>query len=170
MRNLDFNEYKLCQILGRIFEKSVSLSILSSLTFIRRFMTLEESESFFDKTYLASSSNEEEIIYLMNERYAAPMKRATLNRDTMYWVGYIYGALGFLYGLSGKSVYRLFPAKEIVKYYNIYHTFGIEEAAERMMENIGYQKIDPTKKGVEIMKRLYGFSSSPSQTTALKRG
>lgn len=168
MRNLDFNEYKLCQILGRIFEKSISLSTVNSLTFIRLFMTMEESQCFFDKTYLVSSDNGEEIIYEMNKRYVPPLKKIILTKNEMYWIGYIYGALSFLYGLSGKSVYHLFPAREIVKYYNIYHTFGVEEAAERMMENIGYEKVDPTKKGVEIMRRLYGFAC-PSQDQAKAR-
>ena len=159
MRKLDFNEYKLCQILGRVFEQSIELSNLSSLLFIRRFMTSEEAKCFFDKTYLVLSSNEEDIIHELNERYAPSSKKETLTKNEMYWVGYIYGALSFLYELPGKSVYRLFPAKETVRYYNIYHTFGIEEAAERMMENIGYKKADPTERGVQIMRRLYGFAS-----------
>ena len=41
MRKLDFNEFKMCQILGRVFEKSVDLSNQSSPLFIRRFMTYE---------------------------------------------------------------------------------------------------------------------------------
>lgn len=48
----------------------------------------------------------------------------------------------------------MFPAIEIVKYYKIYHTFDIEEAAERMMENIGYVEQDYTSRGVEIYKKL----------------
>jgi len=34
----------------------------------------------------------------------------------------------------------MFPPDEIVKYYKIYHTFDVEEASERMMENINYLK------------------------------
>lgn len=75
-------------------------------------------------------------------------------KKQMYWIGYIYGALSFLYNLPAKKVYKLFPAKEIVKYYNIYHTFDIEEAAERMMENINYVSEDFLLKGIAIYKRL----------------
>ena len=42
MRKLDFNEYKICQIQGRLFEKSIECSKFSSPMFIRRFMTSEE--------------------------------------------------------------------------------------------------------------------------------
>ena len=155
MRKLDFNEYKLCQILGSIFEKSTDLSSFSSLMFVRRFMMSPETSCFFDKSYLTLSTNEEDIIKDLNEKYETSKEKKVLSKDKMYWIGYIYGALSFLYDLSGKAVYKLFPAKEIVKYYNIYHTYGIEEAAERMMENIGYKSKDFTTSGVQILKRLY---------------
>ena len=38
MKKLDFNERKLCQIQGKIFEESIDKVECSSLIFIRRFM------------------------------------------------------------------------------------------------------------------------------------
>ena len=154
MRKLDFNEFKMCQILGRVFEKSVDLSNQSSPLFIRRFMTYEGAKPFFDKSYLAQSSNEEDIILELNGVYQAASNRQLYSKEQMHWIGYVYGALCFLYGCSPKEVYALFPAKEIVKYHDIYHTFDIEEAAERMMENVGYEKKDYTVEGVKILRRL----------------
>lgn len=154
MRKLDINEFKICQTLGRIFEKSITMSHLSSPMFIRRFMTYEGTNGFFDKSYLTVSSNEEDIILDLNQIYEEPKNKTLYTPNQMYWIGYIYGAICFLYELSSKEVYKLFPAKEIVKYYNIYHTFGIEEAAERMMENIGYERKDYTSEGVIIFKKL----------------
>lgn len=69
MRKLDINEFKLCQIIGRIFEKSINVSRLSSSMFIRRFMTNESTKCFFDKTYLSLSCNEEDIIITLNDKY-----------------------------------------------------------------------------------------------------
>lgn len=155
MRKLDANEFKLCQTLGRIFEKSIGLSFLSSPMFIRRFMAYEGSKCFFDKSYLSLSSNEEDIILEINGLYGKPKNKVSYSPEQMYWIGYAYGAISFLYDLPPKSVYRLFSAKEIVGYYAIYHTFGIEEAAERMMENIGYAEQDYVSKGVAIYKRLF---------------
>ena len=40
-----------------------------------------------------------------------------------------------------------------MKYYYIYHTFDPEYAAERMMENIGYNE-DYDQKGLELLKEL----------------
>lgn len=154
MRKLDFNEFKMCQILGRVFEKSVDLSNQSSPLFIRRFMTYEGAKPFFDKSYLALSCNEEDIIFELNGVYQPALNRRLYSKEQMHWIGYAYGALCFLYDCSPKEVYALFPAKEIVKYHGIYHTFDIEEAAERMMENIGYEKKDYTREGVKILRRF----------------
>ena len=155
MRKLDYNEFLVCKILGEIFEMSIEQSNLSSLMFIRRFMTSKETNCFFNLTYLVTSSNKEDVIYELNDKYEPSKKKEVLPASQMYWIGYIYGALSYLYELSNKNVYQLFPAQEIVKYYNIYHTFDIEEAAERMMENIGYSQKDNTECGTKIMKKLF---------------
>lgn len=154
MRKLDINEFKLCQIIGKIFEKSINLFNQSSPMFIRRFMTNESTKCFFDKTYLSSSNNDEDIIISLNYKCEEIKNKLLYNNNQMYWIGYIYGALSFLYNLSSKTIYKLFPAKQIVKYYCIYHTFDIEEASERMMENIGYKEKNAIKDGVMIFKRI----------------
>lgn len=69
MRKLDINEFTLCQMLGRIFEKSLTFSSLSSPMFIRRFMTYEGTKCFFNKSYLCLSNNDEDIILEINEKY-----------------------------------------------------------------------------------------------------
>ncbi len=150
MRKLDINEFKICQILGRIFKKSIELSNFSSPTFIRRFMNYEGSKIFFDKSHLTLSSNEEDIVLELNFLYLETKKKTTFSKSEMYWIGYIYGALSFLYNLPFKKIFKLFPGKEIIKYYKIYHTFDVEEAAERMMENIDYKEEDFLTKGIEI--------------------
>ena len=155
MRKLDFNEYKICQIQGRLFEKSIECSKFSSPMFIRRFMTSEYAKTFANKSYLIGNINEDEIIDELNIKYQSSTKKPMYTVNEMYWIGYVYASISFLYEMSPKQVYKLFSAKEIVKYYNIYHTFGIEEASERMMESIGYENVNYTKRGVEILKRLY---------------
>lgn len=157
MRKLDFNEYKICQMLASIFESSIEQANFSSPMFIRRFMNSEFSILFQNKSYLTLSISADEIFDELNNKYKESTKNPLYTKGEMYWIGYIYPALSFLYELSFKQVYKMFSAKEIVKYYNIYHTFGIEEAAIRMMENIGYVKEDYTLKGLAILKRLYNL-------------
>lgn len=157
MRKLEYNEFKLCQTIGRIFEKSIDLSHFSSTMFIRRFMTNDLTRCYFDKSYLTSSNNDEDIIFLLNDIYQESNKVEVYSKNKMYWIGNIYGALSYLYDLSPKTIYKMFPAKEIRKYYFIYHTFDIEEASERMMENIDYKPRDFIKEGVLIFKRISLF-------------
>lgn len=155
MRKLDFNEYKTSQMLAALFEKSIDDSNFSSPMFIRCFMTSDFTKHFENKSILSISTTVENIIEDLNLKYKASTKNPMYTKNEMYWIGYIYSALSLLYDLSLKSVYKLFPSKEIVKYYNIYHTFDIEEAAERMMGNIGYTKENYTQKGLSILKKLY---------------
>lgn len=155
MRKFDFNEYKSCQMLASLFEESVDKANFGSSMFIRRFMMSSYTSYFEDKSILSLTLSNYDIIEELNNKYKHSSKKDMYTKSQMYWIGYIYLGISLLYEISLKSVYKIFPSKEIVKYYNIYHTFGIEEAAERMMENIGYKKIDYTTKGVELLKRLY---------------
>lgn len=155
MRNLDYNEYLICKMCGDLFQMSVERSNLSSPQFIRRFMTNRDiNYQFYSKTYLLISTSREQIIDEMNEMFEPSKNKYTYSIDEMYWIGYIYSCLAFLYEIPYKKVYELFNAREIRKYYPIYHTFGIEQAAERMMENIGYEKVDIQKRALELMREL----------------
>ncbi len=120
---------------------SITRSNLSSPQFIRRFMNNEEINSqFYSKVYFFISTSREQIIDDMNEMFKPTKNKYTYSNDEMYWIGYIYSCIAFLYEIPFKKVYELFNARDIRRYYPIYHTFGIEQAAERMMENIGYVK------------------------------
>ena len=55
MKKLDFNERKLCQIQGEIFEKSIKRVETSSLIFIRRFMLSKLVVKFDDYSYFVTS-------------------------------------------------------------------------------------------------------------------
>ncbi len=141
MRNIDYNEFLICRMVGDLFEMSIDRSNLSSPQFIRRFMNSNEINSqFYSKVYLFISTSREQIIDEMNEMFKESKIRNTYSHDEMYWIGYIYSCIAFLYEIPYRKVYELFNATEIRKYYPAYHTFGIEQAAERMMENIGYIK------------------------------
>lgn len=155
MKKLDYNERKLCQMQGKLFEKSICKVQTSSLIFIRRFMLSDLAKSFDNKTYLIVSLDINDCFHEIEAEYGkSSYGKIKYNENEMYWIGYIYRAISFLYKLPSKRVFSLFNAKEIVKYYNIYHTFDIEQAAERMMENINYTKKNFDKEGYKILKKL----------------
>jgi len=155
MKKLDYNERKLCQMQGKLFEKSIVRVQTSSLIFIRRFMLSDLAKSFDNKTFLIVSLDINDCFHEIEEEYGkSSYGKIKYSENEMYWIGYIYRAISFLYKLPSKRVFSLFNAKEIVKYYNVYHTFDIEQAAERMMENINYTKKDFDKEGYKILKKL----------------
>ncbi len=153
MRKLNNAEYKSAQLQGELFEMSLDKAAFSSPMFIRRFMMSELAIGFVDKSYLVSSTSNEELINRLNNQYKPSTRRPLYTRNEMYWIGYIYAALCFLYSLNPKTAYKQFPAKEIREYYNIYHTYDIEQAAERMMENTGMSR-DINERAYQVLKKL----------------
>lgn len=154
MKPLDPIEYKLCQLQAKIFEESVKKTNYSSPVFIRRFMFSDVAKSFDDKQFLFQSISNDEVFDLLDEEFGkSNYGSVKYHEDQMFWIGYIYRCISIKYKLTSKTVYSLFGAKEIVKHYNIGHTFDIVQAAERMMESINYED-DIEKKSIEYMRKL----------------
>lgn len=155
MKPLSSIEIKLCQKQAEIFEESVNKTPYSSPIFIRRFMYSSISKSFDEKLFLFRSESVEEVFALLDQEFGpSEYGKVKYSPDQMFWIGYIYRCLSIKYNLSSMTVYKLFKANEIVKYYNICHTFDIVEAAERMMDSINYDDTPIEKKAYECMKKL----------------
>ncbi len=155
MKKLDFNERKLCQIQGKIFEESIEKVECSSLIFIRRFMKSNLSTKLDDYSFLVMALDINDCFYeIENEYGSSSYGKIKYSKNEMFWIGYIYRALSIIYKLPSREVFKLFNSKEIVTYYNIYHTFDIEQAAERMMENINYHIPDLDKDAYKLLKKL----------------
>lgn len=156
MTPLNYIELKLCQAQAKIFEASVSQTICSSPIFIRRFAYSSIAKSFDEKAYLYSSIATEEVFGIIDEEFGASRYgEIKYSPDQMFWIGYVYRCLCIKFNLSSKTVYKLFNAKQIIKYYNIYHTFDIVDASERMMESIDYDDSPVQEKAYKVAKRLF---------------
>ena len=155
MKKLDFNERKLCQIQGKIFEESIEKVQCSSLIFIRRFMQSTLATKFDDYSFMVMAQDINDCFYdIENEYGISSYGKIKYSKNEMFWIGYIYRALSIIYKLSSKKVFSLFNAKKIVKYYNIFHSFDIEQAAEKMMESIDYHMPDIENEAYMLLKKL----------------
>lgn len=155
MKRLDFNERKLCQIQGKIFEESIEKVGCSSLIFIRRFMQSKLSTKFDDYSFLVMALDINDCFYeIENEYGVSSYGNIKYSTNEMFWIGYIYRALSIIYRLPSREVFKFFNAKKIVTYYNIYHTFDIEQATEKMMESINYHIPDLEKDAYKLLKKL----------------
>ncbi len=155
MKPLSSIEIKLCQKQAKIFEDSVKKAKYSSPIFIRRFMHSSIAKSFDDKLFLFMNESEDDVFSSLDEEFGKSCYGSLkYSEDQMFWIGYIYRCISIRYRISSKSVYKLFNAKEVVKYYNICHTYDIVDAAERMMEAISYDSASIEQKAYKVMKRL----------------
>lgn len=155
MKPLTSLEILLCQSQAKIFEASVDNTCYSSAIFIRRFMYSSIGKSFDDKLFLYRTESIEDVFDLMDEEFGeSSYGKIKYTKDQMFWIGYIYRVISIKYNLSSKSVYKLFNGQDIVKYYNICHTFDAVDAAERMMESIKYCETPIEEIAYKYMKRL----------------
>lgn len=155
MKKLDFNERKLCQLQGKIFEESIDKVECSSLIFIRRFMKSNLSKKFDDYSFLVMALDINDCFYeIENEYGVSSYGKIKYSKNEMFWIGYVYRALAIIYKLSSREIFKLFNAKKVISYYNIYHTFDIEQAAEKMMESVDYYNPDLEKDAYKLLKKL----------------
>lgn len=117
-------------------------------------MLSDLSKRFFNMSYLIVSCDLTDVIDELNDMYKESTKSPMYSKEVMYWMGYMYVALGRLYELNPKQVYKLLPANKLRLYYPTYHTFDIEEGAERIMESINYKKSDLYEEGLKVMRRI----------------
>ena len=155
MKPLDSIEIKLCQLQAKIFEESVTKTKYRSDIFIRRFMLSKLASSFDNKSYLFQSISIEESIEMIDSEFGkSSYGKVKYTKDQMFWIGYIYRCIAIKYNLTSKVVYQLFNANEVIKYYNIGHTFDPADMAERMMDSIHYDNSSNYEKSLLLMKKL----------------
>lgn len=155
MKPLSSIEIKLCQKQAKIFELSVDNTEYSSPIFIRRFMYSSIAKSLDEKLYLFTTESEQDCFDRLDEEFGkSSYGKEKFSKDEMFWIGYIYRCICIKYNLSSKSVYKLFNSNEIIKYYNICHTFDIVDASERLMESINYDNSSIEEKAYKILKGL----------------
>lgn len=154
MKKLDCNEYYVCRLQAKVFEASLTKSNTSSPVFIRRFMNSNIARAFDNKTIMMSPLDINNILDIIDEEYGtSSYGKVKYDNNEIYWIGYFYRVLSFYLDISSKTIYKIFPLKEIKSYYYIGHTFDPEKAAENIIESKHLNE-DLTAKGVEILKRL----------------
>lgn len=128
---MDSIQLKLCDIQGRLFERSLPYA---SEGFIRDFMNSEVAEhldSRFNKLqwmgeeYLIEELRDEKDLSTDGDRYAA---------DVLYWIGYLYRYWACTRNESSKKIYRQAPAKTMKRNYLVFHTFDPDIAIDDLKE------------------------------------
>lgn len=124
-------QLKLCDIQGRLFERSTAYA---SEEFIRDFMNsmvAEHLDSPYNKLqwmgeeYLIDELRDEKKLRTDGEKYSP---------DVLYWIGYLYRYWACSRKESSRKIYRQAPAKTMKRNYLVFHTFDPDVAIDDLIE------------------------------------
>ena len=128
---MDSIQLKLCDIQGRMFERSTAYA---SEGFIRDFMNSEVAEhldspynklQWMGEEYLMDELKDEKKLDTDGEKYSP---------EVLYWIGYLYRYWACTRGEKSKRIYRQAPAKTMKRNYMAFHTFDPEVAIDDLIE------------------------------------
>ena len=128
---MDNIQLKLCDIQGRLFERSIEFA---SEEFIHEFMNSKVAEQLdasysnlqcMGEEYLMEELKDEKKLNICGEKYPS---------DILYWIGYIYRYWACTRNVKSKAIYRIAPAKTMRRNNMIFHTFDPEIAIDDLIE------------------------------------
>ena len=128
---MDSIQLKLCDIQGRLFERSTAYA---SEGFIRDFMNSEVAEhldspynklQWMGEEYLIDELKDEKKLAADGEKYSP---------EVLYWIGYLYRYWAISRGERSKRIYRQAPAKTMKRNYMAFHTFDPDVAIDDLIE------------------------------------
>ena len=128
---MDSIQLKLCDIQGRLFERSTAYA---SEDFIRDFMNSKVAEhldspynklQWMGEEYLLDELADEKTLSTDGEKYAP---------EVLYWIGYLYRYWACTRGEKSRRIYRQAPAKTMKRNYMAFHTFDPDVAIDDLIE------------------------------------
>lgn len=128
---MDRIQLKLCDIQGRLFERSTAYA---SEGFIRDFMYSELAEhldspynklQWMGEEYLLDELNDEKKLSQVGEKYSP---------EVLYWIGYLYRYWASSRKEKSRKIYRIAPAKTMKRNFMAFHTFDPDIAIDDLIE------------------------------------
>jgi len=130
---LDKIERQLCDIQGRLFERSL-VKNLDSADFIDKFMN-SETCSYFDLPYdRLQWAGEEYIMENLIDETAIKTQGTKFGKEELFWIGYIYRYWHFLAEETSREIYAQAAADIMKACYAGFHTLDPAMAIENLKE------------------------------------
>lgn len=135
-------QLSLCDLQGQLFELSSKYGY-NSEAFIKAYMTSKVSMDmdkefnhlqWAGKAYILSRIEDELSDKLIKDA-------DVFDKETLYWIGYIYRYWHFYTGEKSKEIYKQASAKTMKTVYLMYHTMSPEMAIDRLKETYIKKKI-----------------------------
>ena len=128
---MDSIRLKLCDIQGRLFERSTAYA---SEGFIRDFMNSEVAEHLDSPYNKLQWMGEEYLIDELKDEKALDTDGEKYSPEVLYWIGYLYRYWACTRGEKSKRIYRQAPAKTMRRNYMAFHTFDPDVAIDDLIE------------------------------------
>jgi hypothetical protein len=128
---MDSIQLKLCDIQGRLFERSTGYA---SEGFIRDFMNSEVAEHLDSPYNKLQWMGEEYLIDELKDEKNLSREGEKYNPEILYWIGYIYRYWACSRNERSRKIYRCAPAKTMKRNYMAFHTFDPDLAIEDLIE------------------------------------
>lgn len=135
-------QLSLCDTQGQLFELSSKYGY-NSEAFIKAYMTSKVSMDmdkefnhlqWAGKAYILSRIEDELSDKLIKDA-------DVFDKETLYWIGYIYRYWHFYTGEKSKEIYKQAPARTMKTVFLMYHTMSPEMAIDRLKETYIKKKI-----------------------------
>ena len=149
----------LCDMQGRIFEESLLKEGCSSSIFIRRFMNSRFVTRMDKLTFINESTTIDEIFKELDDEYGkSNYGKIKFSNEEMYWMGYIYRYLSYVFQIDSKNAYKIIKGTELRQLFYAYHSLDPMNAIERILEAkslvLDKDSDQLTKEGVSILRRI----------------
>ena len=128
---MDSIRLKLCDIQGRLFERSTAYG---SEGFIRDFMNSEVAEHLDSPYNKLQWMGEEYLIDELKDEKKLDKDGEKYSPEVLYWIGYLYRYWACTRGERSKRIYRQAPAKTMKRNYMAFHTFDPDVAIDDLIE------------------------------------
>ena len=140
-------------------EQSVTREECSSNIFIRRFMNSKFVSRMDNLTFINESMTIEEIFEELDIEYGkTSYGKIKFSINEMYWIGYIYRYLSYVYQIDSKNAYKIIKGTELRHLFFAYHSLDPMNAIDRILEAkslvLDKDSDQLTKEGVKILRRI----------------
>lgn len=128
---MDSIQLKLCDIQGRLFERSTAYA---SEGFIRDFMNSEVAEHLDSPYNKLQWMGEEYLLDELKDETGLSSTGEKYSPEVLYWIGYLYRYWACSRKERSKRIYRCAPAKTMKQNYMAFHTFDPDIAIDDLIE------------------------------------
>ena len=158
-REMDQVGLLLCDVQGKIFEQSVTSEECSSSIFIRRYMNSKFVSRMDNLTFINESMTVEEIFEELDIEYGkTSYGKIKFSVNEMYWIGYIYRYLSYVYQIDSKNAYKIIKGTELRHLFFAYHSLDPMNAIDIILEAkslvLDKDSSQLTKEGVKILRSI----------------